>query len=261
MSVPTVPRPAATILLLRDAPAFEVLMVKRHHEIDFAAGALVFPGGKSHAGDEDPAWAEHTLGWDDFDAIQRALRIAAIREAFEEAGILLARRRDGSPLGGEASPMETRLGVDAGTMQFLEVVRDLDVRLELGALTIFARWITPPVMARRFDTWFYAAIAPDDQLAASDGHETVDAEWLAPAEVLRLEAAGKRKMIFPTRMNVRLLAQSRDASDAVSRAMARPQQPVHAQIETRPWGRVLVLPPEAGYGVVEEPFETGERTA
>ncbi|MEO8113980.1 MAG: NUDIX hydrolase, partial [Phenylobacterium sp.] len=82
-------KPAATILLLRDDPAFEVLMVKRHHQIDFASGALVFPGGKSHAGDHDPAWADHVLGWDAYDADQRGLRIAAIREVFEEAGILL----------------------------------------------------------------------------------------------------------------------------------------------------------------------------
>ena len=94
--------PAATILLLRDQPTFEVLMVKRHHQIDFASGALVFPGGKSHAGDHDAAWAEHVLGWDAYDAEQRGLRIAAIREVFEEAGILLAKRRNGEPIGGEA---------------------------------------------------------------------------------------------------------------------------------------------------------------
>src|SRR5271167_3818839 len=87
-NVPIVP--AATILLLRDQPSFEVLMVKRHHQIDFASGALVFPGGKAHAGDHDPAWADYTTGWEAFDAEQRALRIAAIREVFEEAGILLA---------------------------------------------------------------------------------------------------------------------------------------------------------------------------
>src|SRR5688572_29811640 len=87
---------AATILMLRDAPAFEVLMVKRHQQIDFASGALVFPGGKAHASDEDPAWADHAVGWADFDAEQRALRIAAIREAFEEAGILMCERTDGS---------------------------------------------------------------------------------------------------------------------------------------------------------------------
>ena len=178
-------KPAATILLLRDDPAFEVLMVKRHHQIDFASGALVFPGGKSHAGDHDPAWEAHSMGWDAYDADQRALRIAAIREVFEEAGILLARRRDGQPMSGEACPMAVRQAVDAGTTRFIDVVSGLDAYLDLDALTVFARWITPPLTPKRFDTWFYAVNAPIEQLAACDGRETVDAEWIAPSEALR----------------------------------------------------------------------------
>lgn len=248
-------KPAATILLLRDDPEFEVLMVKRHHQIDFASGALVFPGGKSHAGDHDPAWADHALGHGDFDADQRGLRIAAIREVFEEAGILLARRSDGSPIGGEACPMEVREAVDAGRTAFLDVVKDLDARLDLAALTVFARWITPPLTPKRFDTWFYAVEAPKDQLAACDGRETVDAEWIAPAEALRLEQAGQRKVIFPTRMNLKLLAEASSAADTVARAKARTLVTVQPQIQSRDSGRVLVLPPDAGYGVVEEPLE------
>src|SRR3984885_12497564 len=99
---PAVPiLPAATILMLRDDPKFEVLMVKRHHQIDFAAGALVFPGGKTHAGDDDPSWEGRCLGWGALPH-QRPLRIAAIREAYEEAGILLARRLGGAPFRGDA---------------------------------------------------------------------------------------------------------------------------------------------------------------
>ncbi|WP_374468850.1 NUDIX hydrolase [Phenylobacterium sp.] len=248
-------KPAATILLLRDQPAFEVLMVRRHHQIDFASGALVFPGGKSHAGDHDPAWADHVLGWDAHDAEQRALRIAAIREVFEEAGLLLARRRDGSTIGGEACPMEVRQAVDAGRTAFLDVVRDLDARLELDALTVFARWITPPLTPKRFDTWFYAVRAPEDQLAACDGRETVDAEWIPPSEALRLGELGERKIIFPTRMNLKLLAEAESAADAVERAGARTLVTVRPQIESRGAGKVLVLPPDAGYGAVEEPLE------
>jgi 8-oxo-dGTP pyrophosphatase MutT (NUDIX family) len=248
-------KPAATILLLRDDPSFEVLMVKRHHQIDFASGALVFPGGKSHAGDHDPAWAEHVMGWRDFDADQRGLRIAAIREVFEEAGILLARRRNGEPIGGEACPMEVREAVDAGRTAFLDVVKDLEAALDLSMLTVFARWITPPLTPKRFDTWFYAVKAPDDQLAACDGRETVDAEWIAPSEALRLAEVGERKVIFPTRMNLKLLAEAQSAADAVARSAARTLVTVQPQIQSREAGRVLVLPPDAGYGVVEEPLE------
>jgi 8-oxo-dGTP pyrophosphatase MutT (NUDIX family) len=248
-------KPAATILLLRDEPGFEVLMVKRHHQIDFASGALVFPGGKTHAGDDDPDWSDHVVGWDEFEGVQRGLRIAAIREVFEEAGILLGRRRDGSSIGGEACPMDVRAAVDRGETHFLEVVRDLDCRLDLDALTVFARWITPNMMPKRFDTWFYAVNAPADQLAACDGRETVDAEWIAPSEVLRLAEAGERKVIFPTRMNLQLLAEASSAGDAVARAAARTLVTVTPQMQQRVGGRVLVLPPDAGYGAVEEPLE------
>jgi len=135
------------------------------------------------------------------------------------------------------------------------VIRDLDCRLDLDALTVFARWITPTMMPKRFDTWFYAVNAPADQVAACDGHETVDAEWIAPSEVLRLEKAGERKVIFPTRMNVQLLAEASSAGDAVARAQARTLVTVLPEMASRPDGRVLVLPPNAGYGVVEEPME------
>lgn len=248
-------KPAATILLLRDSPQFEVLMVKRHHQIDFASGALVFPGGKSHARDHDPAWADHAIGWGEFDADQRALRIAAIREVFEEAGILLARHPDGAMFAGEACSLEIRQSVDSGETPFLDVVRDLGVRLDLTSLTVFARWITPPLTPKRFDTWFYAVEAPEDQLAACDGRETVDAEWIPPAEALRLAEAGERKVIFPTRMNLQLLAESDSADDCVARARARTLVTVQPQIQERAGGKVLVLPPDAGYGEVAEPLE------
>ena len=248
-------KPAATILLLRDDPSFEVLMVKRHHQIDFASGALVFPGGKSHEGDHDPSWDRHTVGWEAYDAEQRGLRIAAIREVFEEAGILLARRRDGQPMSGEACPMEVRQAVDRGETRFIDVVSDLDAYLDLGALTVFSRWITPVFVPKRFDTWFYAVTAPAEQLAACDGRETVDAEWIAPAEALRLASAGERKIIFPTRMNLQLLAEATSGPDTVARARARTLVPVLPQVVQRDGARYLSLPPDAGYGPVEEPME------
>jgi len=151
--------------------------------------------------------------------------------------------------------MEVRKAVDAGTTHFLDVVRDLEARLDLSMLTTFARWITPPLTPKRFDTWFYVVKAPDDQLAACDGRETVDAEWIPPSEALRLAEAGERKVIFPTRMNLKLLAEAAHAEDAVARAEARELVTVQPQIEQRDHGRVLVLPPHAGYGVVEEKLE------
>src|SRR3990167_8501659 len=199
-------RPAATILLLRDAPDFEVLMVKRHHQIDFAAGALFFPGGKSHQGDSDPRWRDHALGFEAIGPDDAALRIAALREAYEEAGVLLARDRDGAAYAGEAAK-DIRAAVAEDQVPFLDVVADLGLRLDLSALTVFARWITPKLMPKRFDTWFYVAHAPLAQQAICDGHEAVDAEWIAPRRALEMAASGARKVIFPTRMNLQLLAE------------------------------------------------------
>jgi 8-oxo-dGTP pyrophosphatase MutT (NUDIX family) len=246
--------PAATILLLRDAPQFEVLMVKRHHQIDFASGALVFPGGKTHAGDADPRWEERTLGWGAALPQKRPLRIAAIREAYEEAGILLARHLDGAPFRIDARADAARADVAADRRQFVDLITELDLYVDLEALTVFAHWITPPLTPKRFDTWFYAAQAPADQIALHDGSETVDAEWIAPGEALRLAAAGERTVIFPTRMNLQLLAEAQSAEDTIRRALARELVTVLPKVVDGPSGRVLTIPPDAGYGVVEEPI-------
>jgi 8-oxo-dGTP pyrophosphatase MutT (NUDIX family) len=245
--------PAATVMLVRDAPHLEVLMVRRHDKTKTHAGALVFPGGKTHGDDLDPRWAELADGWASLDEEQRGLRVAAVREVFEEAGVLLARRADGAAVGEEACALDVRKAVDAGTVKFLDVVRGLDARIDLNAVAPFARWITPALTQHRFDTWFYVARAPEDQLAVCDGRETVDLEWVAPKEALRLWEAGERKVVFPTRTNLGLLAQAADAGDAIARARSRPFISVQPRVEERPEGRFLVLPPDAGYGAIEVP--------
>ncbi|WP_333586757.1 NUDIX hydrolase [Phenylobacterium sp.] len=249
-------RPASTLILLRDAPGYEVLMVQRHHQIDFASGALVFPGGKTHAGDHDEAWQGHIIAAGD-GVDQQALRIAAIREVFEEAGLLLARDLDGRPLEIEPCPLDLRASVDRGETPFLEVVRSYGVRLDLAALDIFARWITPPVTPKRFDTWFYVARAPEGQLAVCDGRETVDACWIAPDAALADAAEGRRKVVFPTRMNLQLLAKARNSDGAIEAARLRPRIAVEPEIRRQEGGALLVLPEAAGYGAVAEPFVPG----
>ncbi len=247
-------RPAATILLVRDVPEFEVLMVKRHHQIDFASGALVFPGGKAEPDDSDPAWEGLALGWAETSPDQRPLRVAAIREAYEEAGILVARHRSGETFHGDQRAVEARSAVARGERSLMELVTELDLRLDLGALAVFARWITPAAAPKRFDTWFYVVQANSDQLAACDGWETVDAEWIPPRSAIGLAAAGERKVMFPTRMNLQLLAESESGEDAVRRAALRTLVTVEPRVEQREGGPVLVIPHDAGYGVVTEPL-------
>ena len=248
---PVDPVPAATMLLLRDEPEFQVLMVKRHHQIDFASGALVFPGGKPATGDDAAQWADHCAGWDTLEPTQRTLRIAAVREAYEEAGILLADKSDGSAFEGSCDPA-SRKAVEQGELAFLDVVREADVQLRLDRLSDFARWITPTFMNKRFDTWFYVARAPERQIAACDGYETVDAEWLSPGGALAMGEAGERTIIFPTRLNLELLAQASSAQDCVERAEARLIAPVLPKIVQRDGKNILTIPESAGYGAASK---------
>jgi len=227
-------------------------MVRRHARMAFGPGALVFPGGRVEPDDHDPAWAAHTLGWEKVPAPERAPRISALRETFEESGILLARSSDGR-WSVDPSAAETRGDIAGGRREFLDLVRTLGLTLDLEAAAPFARWITPAHMSKRFDTHFYVAHGPDAQLAAADGWETVEAEWIAPAEALRLGETGERKLMFPTRLNLQLLQQSRDAASAVAAARKRVIVPVQPRLERRETGDVVVIPAEAGYGLTEAP--------
>lgn len=242
--------PSATVMLVRDAPAFEVLMVQRHHQIEFASGALVFPGGKVEPDDGDPAWVGLAFGAEGLMAGERALRVCAVREAFEESGILLARHATDATWAIGPRAAAGREAVARGEVGFRDFVAGLGLRLDLGAMTPFAHWITPAAMSKRFSTHFYLMTAPPDQLAACDGFETVDAEWIAPAEALRLQEAGRRTIVFPTRLNLALLSESTCVAEALASAAARPVAPIEPHLEQTPDGMIVSIPTDAGYGHV-----------
>ncbi|MEM1147226.1 MAG: NUDIX hydrolase [Pseudomonadota bacterium] len=261
MSEADEPRLSATILLLRDAPQLQVLMVKRHYEIDFASGALVFPGGKANEEDSDPDWADFTDG--DFAGATQAARIAAVREAFEEAGILLARsasaRGPGAPLVGQdiSSALDPMRGpVDRREQSFLALIRDHGLVLALDALVHFGHWITPTMMPKRFDTHFYLAATPSDQVAVQDGRETTEAVWLGPQEALDMEAADSATIIFPTRMNLGKLAETQDVAAALARFAADPVMTILPVVGKDDAGApCLHIPKEAGYPQHTEPLQ------
>lgn len=235
----SIPRLAATLLLVRDDP-FEVLMVHRNARATFAS-ALVFPGGGIEAGDSSPEWAPLVDDFDDFDEDERALRIGAIRETWEETSVLVS--ADGTAIAPPSpdSPSPFRAAIRAG-----------GARLHLGALIPFGHWVTPSVETRRFDTHFFLALAPTGQLAVSDGSETVGVEWVGPADAVALAASGKSPIIFPTLMNLARLAETAGSAAALDAARARPRFTVRPIIEIRADGsRVITIPAEAGYSATE----------
>jgi 8-oxo-dGTP pyrophosphatase MutT (NUDIX family) len=238
-------QPAATVMLVRDAGdrggSLEVLMLRRHPESVFAADAWVFPGGRVDDGDR--AVASMALGPSDAEA-SRALGVpsgglaywvAAARECFEEAGILLARHPDtGAWLDTKSEWSAARLGryrrdVHAGVMSLGAVLEAEGLVLDLSGVHYVSHWITPPgATARRFDTRFFVAEVPPDQVASHDAAETVESLWTAPAEALRRGAAGEIHMVIPTIANLEALARFSSTAELVAAARAIGPIPVAA---------------------------------
>lgn len=245
--------PSSTLLLLRDgASGLEVFMVKRHHQIDFASGALVFPGGKVDPHDRDPrvrALCDGSAGIDDD---RLSLAACAIREGFEESGILLARGPGGLVDGARATALAPwREPLNASQKGLADFLTTEHLRLAVDALVPFAHWITPSFMPKRFDTHFYLAAAPEGQLGRHDGSESVDSVWVNPNK-----AIGDKRwtIIFPTRMNLIKLGKSKTVAEALATARATPVVTVEPVVEVIEGQQMLTIPEAAGYGKIAEPL-------
>jgi 8-oxo-dGTP pyrophosphatase MutT (NUDIX family) len=249
MSEPAIAVPAATILMLRNGPTgLEVFMVVRHHQIDFASGALVFPGGKVDKGDSEIR--SFCVGADTADDTQLSLMVGAIREAFEECGILLARTTGESNLisGQRLNSLEHyRDPLNKGEVSIAEFLEKENLTLACDLLQPFAHWITPDMMPKRFDTHFYLAQAPDDHVAIHDGYESVDSVWVSPVNALKGAEDGTYTIIFPTRLNIEMLGESDSVANALEAARNRTIIPVTPWTEKRDDGVYLCIPEEAGY--------------
>ena len=249
---PSSPRLAATVLLVRDGGAgLEVFMVVRHRQIEFASGALVFPGGGVEPEDFTLAAGLDRSGLS-FGGDEQlcALRVAAVRETFEECGVLLARPRGRGREGLVGGVRVADLVRRAASASFAELLASEDLEPAIDLLTPFAHWITPPILPKRFDTHFFIAAAPADHLAAHDGSESVDSAWLNPARALSEVAAGRYTMLFPTRLNLEMLGRETDAAAALEAARRRKIVTVLPEATKREDGPGyrMRLPAEAGYG-------------
>ncbi|WP_314956499.1 NUDIX hydrolase [Bradyrhizobium cosmicum] len=261
-------RPASTILLLRDGARadgkgrgeVEVFMMVRHHQIEFNSGALVFPGGSVDAGDQEIVKRSDLYsGGEGLSESDRGFRIAAIRETFEESGILLARSREtGAPIdakrAGEIADAH-RVALNEHKVRFLNILADNNLQLALDTLVPYAHWITPEGMPKRFDTWFFLAAAPPDQLGAHDGRESTDSIWVSPREAVAGGQSGRFKLPFPTTRNLIRLAKQPTVQAAMDHAHGMSivtVMPVMTKTET---GRQLRIPKDAGYD--GEVFEVG----
>ena len=246
-------RPAATILLLRDsADGIEVFMVVRNHQIDFAAGALVFPGGTTDPGDSAPQLRAYCDGAEGLDDTALTVRIAGIREAFEEACALLARPAGSAaliePARAAALGEKYRTALEAGEIDMLAFCQAENVRLAIDCLAPFAHWLTPVRMPKRFDTYFFLAAVPKDAGLRHDGQESVESVWITPAQALADEAAGSRTIVFPTRLNLEKLGRCKTVAEAIAAAHRTPVVSVMPTVERHPDGRTLHIPEAAGYG-------------
>ena len=250
---------AATVMIVRDGAAgLEVFMVVRHHEIDFASGALVFPGGKVDPADYDPGLRAYCPNSDALSDTDLSLRIASIRESFEECGILMAREKGQSEFVSakrlaELEPWRDRFNNRDATM--LAFAQAAGLEFAVDALGHFAHWKTPEMMKKRFDTYFYLVRAPEDHIGLHDGSESVDSVWLTPQQAMDDADAGTRTVIFPTRMNLQKLAECSDVESAL--ASCGNVVTVQPFIEVDGDKKYLRIQADAGYGDPKEDVTRG----
>jgi 8-oxo-dGTP pyrophosphatase MutT (NUDIX family) len=229
-SVPV--RDAATVMLLRDGErGMEVCMLQRNLDSDFVGGAYVFPGGGVDPGDSSPELDGVCAGRSDRDASRLvgssrgglAFWVAAVRESFEEAGVLLARDARGEVVSFEDPEVAQRFdlhrrAVDRGERSLVEVCREEALQLDVGAMHYFSRWVTPLGAPRRYDTRFFVAAAPERQVALHDDREVIGTRWVTPREALEDHSEGRITLIFPTVRTMVALDRFDRAGDVLAHA-------------------------------------------
>jgi 8-oxo-dGTP pyrophosphatase MutT (NUDIX family) len=259
---PAVPRDAATVILLRQGAGVEAFLLRRTRALEFAPGACVFPGGSVDERDADPAIAWAGPSPADFGDLlgvsagrARALLCAAVRETFEESGVLLAGPSPTDLVQDSAVLVQDRRSLLDGSASLGELLSRRGLLLRADLLTPWARWITPEVSPRRFDTWFFAAALPPGQAAAlaavagSDAGaipgESDSGTWLRPAAALEAARAGQITLLPPTAVTLAELEAHQDVAGILAqRRVIAPLLPRVVVEEGRAW---LAMPPATEY--------------
>lgn len=261
--------PAATVIIVDDRPDLQVLMVRRTPRTVFGSGMWVFPGGRVDPAEAD-SFSPHVEGLDDETASTAlgvdddglSFWVAAVRETFEESGILLAHRAGDESFIRLDDPIEAhrfadhRARLNAGQTTLLEIVRDEDLRLVLDEIHYVSRWITPEGPPRRFDTRFFVTRPPAHQEPSHDGGELIDWEWVRPAEAVDRFRAGEFEMMGPTIRTLRSLILFDSADQVID--IARSDRPwERARVVFFADGYEIVMPGEPGYEHGTEDLERG----
>lgn len=251
---PVVPVPAATVLLIRDGDeGLEVFMVERNNRMHFAS-ALVFPGGKVDAEDSDSELLARCDGIAGLSPDDAALRVAAVRETFEECGVVLARHASVETVleGDEAAAFYDKyhVALNAGDVGWAEIIIKEDLMLCCDRLAYYAHWITPEGRPKRFDTYFFLARMPRRQHAVHDGGESVQSVWVRPPSAIAAGESGDRNVMFPTRLNLEMLERSDSVDIAMSETGDREVVTVLPQTHFIEGDehRIMTIPEAAGYG-------------
>ncbi|MGQ0561742.1 MAG: NUDIX hydrolase [Gemmatimonadota bacterium] len=215
---PVEPKPAATVVVLRDADdELQVLLLKRHRASGFVPGAYVFPGGRIDPADSDAPLLEN-CAVPERGNVPAHYWFGAVREVFEETGVLLACTRDGecapdASASAELASWREKLMSDQATL--VDIVTAESLRIVLDDVVYFAHWITPEAEPRRYDTRFFAAALPPGREIRADEREMVDARWLAPGDALARFQEGELPMVFPTVRTLQDLAGFRSVAEAL----------------------------------------------
>lgn len=259
-------RDAATVILVSDRlvsgrPDLHVLVLERTHRAVFGPGATVFPGGAVDPDDDAAAAAARIVGIDDamasaLQGIPRgglAFRFAALRECFEEAGILLARdATTGQPADHDDALAVARLELNGGRLAFGEVLARRNLVFDARDLRVFSHWLTPLGAPRRYNTWFFVAAAPDGEEGTHDDNELVASDWVRPVDALAQHAAGDIDLIFPTEMSLRALAHYEHSRDLLRDLdSVRHDERGQPEVVSEGTGQRVALPRDAGRPTTE----------